>query len=617
VAEEPKLNDASGFDPAQPRPYLKTVRPGPGVYQMLDAQGGVLYVGKARNLRKRLASYFRDAGIPSKTLAMMRRVAGIEVLHTHTETEAFLLESNLIKKLRPRYNIELKDDKSYPYIRLETDHPYPRLGFYRGNRAEPGRYFGPFANAGAVRETLAQLQKVFLVRQCEDSVFRNRSRPCLQYQIRRCTGPCVNLISADRYAEDVRQAGLFLEGRNQVLFDELVARMNAAAARTDYEEAARLRDRIAALRRTVEQQNIVMSGPDADVVVLLAEQGTVCAEVEFIRGGRHCGGKAFFPGLPIEATPGEWVSDFLAQFYLDKPVPPEVIVQPAPEHTALVEELLSVRSGRQVDVRCRVRGHRARWLDMAVQNCHERLQRRIAESSGYELRRRALAAALDMPGPPARIECFDVSHAQGEATVASCVVFDEHGPAKSSYRRYNIAGVTPGDDYAAMEQALSRRYRRLKDSGAPPPDLLLIDGGAGQLARARAVLAALGMDGLTVAAVAKGPARKPGTERLFLRSGSRPASLAADAPALHLIQQVRDEAHRFAIAGHRMRRDRRRRSSRLQEIPGIGAKRRQALLSQLGGLQEVERAGVADLGRVPGISRELARRIYNYLHPTG
>lgn len=605
---------ANGFDPAQPTTFLRTVGQGPGVYQMLDAQGGVLYVGKARNLRRRLASYFRRSGVPAKTLAMMRRVANVELLHTHTETEAFLLESNLIKELKPRYNIELKDDKSYPYIRIETDHPFPRISFYRGNRSDPGRYFGPYAGAGYVRETLQLLQKVFPVRQCEDAFFRNRSRPCLQYQIQRCTGPCVNLISAEDYAGDVRQAALFLEGKNRTLFDELVARMDAASARLDFEAASRLRDRITALRRIVERQNIVLNGGDADVVVLLAESGTICAEVDFIRGGRHCGGKALFPSLPIEATPAESVSAFVAQFYLDKPAPEEVIVQPTPAEPKLLAALLSARSGHRVQVRIRPRGHRARWLEMALQNARERLQRRIADRSGYDGRMQALVEALKLPSSPARIECFDVSHVQGEATVASCVVFDAAGPVKAEYRRFNIADVTPGDDYAALEQALTRRYRRVREEGGTPPALLLIDGGAGQLARTRKVLEALELEGLTVAAVAKGPARKPGRERLFLLTSARPLVLAADSPALHLIQQVRDEAHRFAIAGHRMRRDRKRRTSTLEDIPGIGARRRQALLTQLGGLQEVARAGVADLNRIPGISAEMARRIYNHFH---
>ncbi len=600
--------------PQDPKTYLQNLTQLPGIYVMRDRQGVVLYVGKARNLRKRVASYFRRSGLPPKTQAMMRRVVDIETTKTRSESEALLLEQNLIKQHRPRYNIDLRDDKSYPYIHLDDSHEFPRLGFYRGNRSEAGRFFGPYANAGAVRETLAQLQKIFPVRQCEDTFFRSRSRPCLQYQIGRCTAPCVGLVDREDYAEDVRQAVLFLEGKDRSLAEFLMDRMEQASAQLDFETAARFRDRLRALRRIQEHQYVTGDVGDIDIVALFMEEGLACIETVFVRGGRHNGSKAFFPESSIEATPAQLMAAFLGQFYLNKAVPAEILTRPAPADRALLENMLNQRPGPRVRIRVNPRGKRARWLDMAQENAKERLKQRLAGRTNQQRQLEVLRQALDLNEVPRRIECFDVSHTAGEATVAACVVFDVRGPVKSDYRRYNIKDVVPGDDYGALANALMRRYRRVQETEGTVPDLLLIDGGKGQLTVAHEVLSELQLEGVVLMAIAKGPARKPGAERLFLLGRRQALTLAPQSPALHLIQRIRDEAHRFAITGHRQRRGRSRVRSTLEDIPGIGSKRRQALLRHLGGMQEVARAGVEDLVAVPGISPELARKIYTHLH---
>lgn len=594
--------------------FLANLPTVPGVYQMLTGDGATLYVGKARNLKKRVASYFRKSGLPPKIAAMMSRVQDIQVTVTHTENEALILENNLIKKHRPRYNVVLRDDKSYPYIYLDDRSPWPRLSFYRGNRKEPGRFFGPYANAGAVRSTLAQLQKVFPVRQCEDTVFKNRSRPCLQFQIKRCSAPCVGLVTADDYLQDVEQAAMFLSGKDDSLHAYLAERMETAAQQLNYEVAAQYRDRIAALHRLQEQQHVTAGTSDLDIVVVQSEQGQFGVEVGFVRGGRYNGNKSFFPVVSLELPSSEVMASFLLQFYLNKTMPPEILCHPAPDSAATLAAVFSAQAGRRVAIKSRPRGPRARWLEMAQANGRQRLERHLLGQSSYQQRITALGRALGLGEVPNRIEAFDVSHTMGEATVASCVVFEATGPINAEYRRFNIRGVVPGDDYAALAQALQRRYRKVKEGDGVLPDLIMIDGGKGQLAAATEVFDELQLDGVTLLAVAKGAARKPGLERLFLSGRAQGVVLKPDSKALHLIQHIRDEAHRFALAGHRGRRGKKRVASPLQQIPGIGSKRRQALLTHLGGFQEVARAGVEDLMAVPGINADLAQKIYAHFH---
>jgi excinuclease ABC subunit C len=601
---------APEFDP---KAFLKTLSSHPGVYRMLNATGEVIYVGKARNLVKRVGSYFTRSVTSPKTRAMVSQIANIEVTVTNTENEALILENNLIKELRPRYNVLLRDDKSYPYIYISAD-GFPRMAFHRGAKRAKGRYFGPFPSAGAVRETLNLLQKVFRVRQCEDSFFRNRSRPCLQYQIKRCTAPCVGYVSEEEYAEDVRHAVMFLEGNDSQVIDELVGRMEQASAALQFEQAAVLRDQIATLRRIQQKQYVSGAGGDLDIIVADVKNGVGCVQVFFIRGGHHLGNKTFFPKHTQEADAAEVLSAFLPQYYLGKPVPNEVLVNQVLEEKEWLESVLAEQAGRKVSISHNLRGDRARWLEMAEANLEQALARQLVNKSGLRQRYEALQDTLVLEDLPQRLECFDISHTQGEATVASCVVFDQEGPRKSDYRRFNIEDITPGDDYAAMHQALTRRYTRLKKGEGKLPDILFIDGGKGQLTQAREVMDELQVTDVTLVGVAKGPERKAGLETLFLSGQSEPIILPADSPALHLIQQIRDEAHRFAITGHRQRRAKARGKSPLEGVPGVGAKRRRDLLNQFGGWQEVARAGVDDLAKVKGISRELAQRIYDAFH---
>jgi excinuclease ABC subunit C len=582
---------------------------------MLDAEGVVLYVGKARNLKKRLASYFRKTHIAPKTAALVARIADIQLTATHTETEALLLENHLIKQHRPRYNVLMRDDKSYPEIFLGTAHAYPRLGYHRGPHREPGRYFGPYPNSVAVRETLSLLQKVFRLRDCADHEFANRSRPCMQYQIKRCTAPCVGYVSREDYARDVCDAQLFLEGRSQQVIHALVERMEQAAEQLAFEEAAMLRDRISQLRAVSERQYVSTQGGSVDVLACVQGGGMSCVEVLTIRDGRNLGGRAYFPKNTEGLGEGEVLAAFIGQVYLERDPPRELLVSHAPLERELLEQALSEASGHAVRIQASPRGERARWVEMARQNASLALGQRLASRGSQELRREALREALGLDAPPSRIECFDISHTLGESTVASCVVFGPEGPLKTAYRRYNIQDITPGDDYAAMEQALERRFGRAVREHGPLPEVLLIDGGVGQVARAQAVLATLGLtDALLVIGVAKGPERRPGEETLLLASHGRELDLPAHSPALHLIQQVRDEAHRFAITGHRARRGRTRATSTLEAIPGVGGKRRQQLLKHFGGLQALSRAGVEDIASVPGISKALAQRIYDHFH---
>ncbi len=585
----------------------------PGVYQMLSASGEILYVGKARNLKKRVASYFRKSGLAPKTAALMSHVAQVEVITTHTENEALILESNLIKKHRPRYNILLRDDKSYPYIYLSANQKFPRLGFHRGARKGKGRYFGPYPSAGAVRESLRLMQKLFPVRQCEEGFFRNRSRPCLQHQIERCAAPCVDLVSPERYGEDVRHAVLFLEGKSGEVIEELVEKMGQAASELRYEEAARLRDQISSLRRIQEKQYISGERGNLDVVAIALQSGSASIQLFNFRHGQNLGSRSYFPKNVQGQSAAEVLYAFLAQHYLDHQPPNEILVSCAPEQQALLQEVFTEQSGHKVAIRHQLRGDRARWMKMAQENAELALNSRLSHAASAVARVEALQDALKLDQLPQRMECFDISHTMGEETVASCVVFEDGAALKSDYRRFNIEEITGGDDYAAMRQALERRYIRLKKGEGKMPDLLLIDGGPGQCAQAHDVLEELQVEGVQILGVAKGPDRKEGQEKLFL-DGKPAQNLPADSPALLLIQQIRDEAHRFAITGHRQRRAKKRRSSPLEGIAGVGPKRRQQLLSHFGGLQEVARAGVEDLVVVPGINREIAQRIYDRFH---
>ena len=618
VRPSPHPSPAVDPQPAEfdPQSFLRTLTSDPGVYRMLDRHERVLYAGKARNLKKRVASYFRPPGqLPPKTRALMSHTASVEVTVTHTETEALLLENNLIKAHRPRYNIVLRDDKSFPYIHVTTEDRFPRLGFHRGARRGRGRYFGPFASAGATRGTLTQLQKLFRVRQCENTFFANRSRPCLQHQIKRCTAPCVGLVDAEEYGRDVRHAVMFLEGKSEEMVAELVRRMESASNVLEFELAARYRDQIANLRRVQARQYVSGAKGNVDVVAARAREGVAVVELFVIRNGQSLGSRTLRPAHGGDAGEGELLRAFLPQHYLsregrERPVPDEILLSGAVEGAEVLERALGEQTGRKISIRCNVRGERARWVAMAVDNAELALEQRIASRANLRGQFEALQELLGLDDPPGRIECFDVSHTGGESTVASCVVFEHDGAKKSDYRRFNVSGEKAGDDYAAMRNALERRYTRLQREDAVLPDLLLIDGGRGQLGQAVEVLAELQVSGVVTVGVAKGTTRKPGLERLFLPGRAAAIVPPPDSAALHLIQRIRDEAHRFAIAGHRNRRSRARRASVLERIPGIGARRRQRLLSEFGGLQGVSRAGVEDLVRVRGISRDLALAIH-------
>ena len=592
--------------------FLRTLTQGPGVYRMLNADGDVMYVGKAKNLRRRVGSYFTRAS-NARIASMVSQIRQIEITATHTESEALLLENNLIKQHKPRYNVLLRDDKSYPYLFL-SDETFPRLAFHRGARQAKGRYFGPYPSASAVRETLQLLQKLFPVRQCEDSYYRNRSRPCLQYQIGRCTAPCVAFVSPERYSQDVRDTELFLDGKASDVIERWVDKMERAAQRLEFEEAGRLRDQIATLRAVQERQYVSGERGDMDIVAVAVEAGAACIQLFYVRHGRNLGNKSLFPRSGDGAEPSEVVSAFVAQHYLGKAVPSQILVSAEPDDRALLEESLSLQAGRRVTIQSRPRGERARWLKMAVENAKLALGARLASAGGARRRVDALQRALGLERAPSRMECFDISHTQGGQTVASCVVFVDGAPSKSDYRRFNIRNITPGDDYAAMHQALQRRYRRLVDGEGKLPDLLLIDGGQGQLAAAAEVLAELEVTDVRLVGVAKGADRRPGMEQLFLLGRKEALILPADSQALHLVQQIRDEAHRFAITGHRQRRGKATTRSVLEDIEGIGPKRRARLLKQFGGLQGLSRAGVEDLTTVEGISEKLAREIYAAFH---
>lgn len=597
--------------------FLATCSGRPGVYRMFDADAKLLYVGKAKDLKKRLSSYFRKSGLAPKTAALVAKIAQVETTITGNETEALLLEQTLIKEWRPPYNILLRDDKSYPYVFLSSEDQYPRLTIHRGAKKAKGRYFGPYPSAGAIRESLALLQKAFFVRQCEDSYYRNRTRPCLQYQIKRCKAPCVGLVSEEEYAEDVRHSIMFLEGRSNVLAEELSTSMEQAAMRLDFEKAAELRDQVQILRRVQDQQSMEFGTGNVDVVAAIVTPGGACVHLISVRGGRVLGSKNFFPQVAIEEEVGDVLLAFLGQYYLshhERDLPNELIVNAVHEDYPILAAAIEESRGRLLEITPRVRGTRARWQQLAVTNAEQALAARLANRQHMAARFDALGEALDLPEAPQRLECFDISHSSGEATVASCVVFGPEGALKSDYRRFNIEGITGGDDYAAMHQALTRRFSRLKEGEGKMPDVLLVDGGKGQLAMAQEVLQELAVVGLTLLGVAKGVTRKPGLETLYLNDAEHEFTLPADSPALHLIQQIRDEAHRFAITGHRARRGKARRTSTLEDVAGVGPKRRRDLLKHFGGLQELGRASIDEIAKAPGISKKLAEQIYAALH---
>lgn len=594
--------------------FLASLSSRPGVYIYRDETGKVLYVGKAKNLKNRVSSYFRKTALPTRTMLMVSKIAHAETHQTHTEVEALLLENNLIKEYRPYYNVLLKDDKSYPYIRLNTRTRAPWLSYYRGVRSKQGKLFGPFPSVGSIRETLGFLEQVFKLRQCTETTFKHRSRPCLQYQIKRCSAPCVGRISDEEYAEDVAQAIAFLEGRDETLTKQLVEKMDAASQALDFEQAAGLRDRIAALKQLQARQYVSGERGDADIIALALEGDKACFYVSHVRHGRHLGGRDFIEMNRLALSPATLMQSFVAQYYLGRTAPDEIVLSQALEDVKLVEAALVKQSSKSVKIKTRVRSHRLRWLQYAGVNADDRLRQHLSERTTLNTQYQALVKVLGLDQPPARMECFDISHTGGERTVASCVVFDENGPLKSAYRRFNIEGIEPGDDYAAMRQVLMRRYQRLIEEDAMLPDLIVIDGGKGQMTQALEVMAELQRTDVPLLGVSKGPERRPGEEKLHLAYDKKIMSLAHSSPALHLIQQIRDEAHRFAITGHRARRAKKMTESPLQGVEGIGDKRRQALLRHFGGIQAVKNAGVEDLVRAPGISPKLAKRIYDLFH---
>ncbi|MGY2462924.1 excinuclease ABC subunit UvrC [Vreelandella sulfidaeris] len=601
------------FDSKQ---FLSSVSTSPGVYRMLDEQSNTLYVGKAKRLKARLASYFRGQ-LNTKTQAMVGRIADIQVTVTRTETEALLLEQTLIKQLRPPYNILLRDDKSYPFVFVTDRHSYPALEYKRvRQRSDDGRYLGPYPSSGAVRESLALMQKIFRIRNCEDSVFAHRSRPCLQYQIQRCSAPCVDYISAEDYQRDLEHAVMCLEGKSEHVTEELMKAMEAASQALNFEEAARLRDQVQQLRQLQQRQFVDTGGGDADVFALAQRPGALGVSVLSVRDGRLLGARHHTPKNDLDLPLETLLTEVVSQYYFGQPhnVPNEVITSHPLDDSELIAEALTQHAGKRIRVTSQVRGYRAQWQQLAITNAEQQLASQLANQTQLTQRFTALQKALGLAETPQRLECFDISHSHGEATVASCVVFDHQGPRKSDYRHFRIEGVAAGDDYAAMQQALTRRLKRVKSGEAVAPDILIVDGGKGQLNMARDVFQELDITNIILLGVAKGTTRKAGLESLFLETADNPLNLDPASPALHLIQHIRDESHRFAIAGHRAQRDKARRTSTLQDIPGIGPKRRRELLRFFGGLQGVQKASRDELARVPGINASLAESIYRALN---
>ncbi|MBX9444483.1 excinuclease ABC subunit UvrC [Dickeya chrysanthemi] len=599
--------------------FLKTVTSQPGVYRMYDASDTVIYVGKAKDLKKRLSSYFRAHVASRKTEALVKSIRQIDVTITHTETEALLLEHNYIKRYQPRYNVLLRDDKSYPLIFLSGD-THPRLSVHRGAKHAKGEYFGPFPNGNAVRETLMLLQKLFPIRQCENSVYRNRSRPCLQYQIGRCLGPCVSgLVSEEDYQQQVEYVRLFLSGKDQQVLTRLVERMEAASHALKFEDAARIRDQIQAVRRVTEKQFVSGDGDDLDVIGVAFDAGMACVHVLFIRQGQVLGSRSYFPKVPGGTELAEVVQTFVGQFYLQgsasRTLPSDILLDFSLPEYQLLAESLSEQAGRKIQIQTRPRGDRARYLKLARTNAHTALATKLSQQSTVQQRLTALASVLEIEKIN-RMECFDISHTMGEQTVASCVVFNADGPLRSEYRRYNITGITPGDDYAAMNQVLRRRYGKSIDE-SKIPDVIVIDGGKGQLAQAKEVFASLQVswdkNRPLLLGVAKGSDRKAGLETLFFEATGEGVALPADSPALHVIQHIRDDSHNHAISGHRKQRAKVKSTSSLETIEGVGPKRRQMLLKYMGGLQPLMNASIEDIAQVPGISHALAEKIFHAL----
>jgi excinuclease ABC subunit C len=586
----------------------------PGVYLMRDTEGTVLYVGKARNLRKRVASYFDARPKVERIMRMIARVCDIEVSLTRTEGEALLLENEWIKSLKPRYNILLRDDKSYPWIAMSMQHEFPQIAFHRGARDKKKSYFGPYPSAGSVRESINLIQKLFRLRNCEDSYFSHRTRPCLQYQIRRCTAPCVGLVSRENYAAQVDDANLFLQGKNQEVMTRLIARMERAAKAQDYEFAAMFRDQINALKQMQAQQFVAASRGDIDFIALAQEQGKSCVQLVSFRGGRNLGQRSHFPSQAEGREPGEIMDAFLGQYYQDRLAPAQLVLSHEVENRELLAAVLSENAGRKVSIQAHPRGDRRHMLELAGANAMQTLKMRLASRANMAIQFEAFAQLIGLDDIPESVDCFDISHTAGNQTVGSCVVFDLNGPIKSRYRRYNLKGVTPGDDYAAMKQVLTRRYGRLQKEEGSMPGMILIDGGKGQLKQALEVLGEFGLSGIPVMGVAKGKARKAGYEEWILPQPMRSYRPGPESPASHLVQQIRDEAHRFAITGHRGRRQKAATRSTLEKIPGIGPRRRRSLLNHFGGLQGVNKAGIEELSSVPGISRLLAEEIFRALH---
>ncbi len=597
--------------------FLESVTKRSGIYQMFSKENRLLYVGKAKNLRNRLSSYFRGKGLDTKTLLLVAKIDRIEVTVTTTEVDALLLENNLIKHFKPPYNILLKDDKSYPYIHLSDDN-FPKMNIYRGTKRASGKFFGPYPSTTAVRESLHLLQKVFRIRDCENSYFRNRSRPCLQYQIERCSGPCANLVSRQEYERQVKNASLFLKGRSRELMNNLADNMEEASNSKQYEEAAKYRDQIKHLQQVQASQEIEGIRGNLDIIAVSVRSGKACIQMLLVRDARVIGSKTFFPPLKLNADKEKIIEAFLPQFYISgaNNIPGEIILNASLENLELIAEVLTREAGRVVKLKSRVRNARAKWLQLAQQTSVSNLNTHIATRQSIQARMSRLGGLLNLDDGLQRIECFDISHTSGEATTASCVVFDIEGAKKTDYRKFNIEGIVPGDDYAAMEQAVMRRYKRLEKGEGVYPDLLLVDGGKGQVTTVIKILDELSIDSLKVVGVAKGEGRRAGLETLIDGRSLRKWSLKPDDPALHLIQQIRDEAHRFAIAGHRAKRDKGRKISMLDGIPGIGPKRKRGLLRHFGSYAGVKSANIKELEKVPGIDAAIASRIYEYCNNT-
>jgi len=596
--------------------FLKTVTERPGVYKMMSSTGDILYVGKANNLKNRLSSYFQKNVDSVKTRTLVSQIAGVQTTVTNNNAEALLLECNLIKEHRPRYNVVLRDDKSYPFIFISTEDEYPRLAYQRGARRRKGKYIGPFPSAGAVKRSMSLVQKLFKVRQCEDSYFRNRSRPCLQHQIKRCTAPCVGRIEPADYRQDVDMSVKVLEGKGSAVISELAQQMEQASEQLEFERAAKLRDQIGSLKAVSDMGNAMQDGGDVDYVAAAVSGGQCCVQVFYIRNGVNLGNKAFYPATPADSSSGDILNAFITQFYLDHELPREIIVAEAVDDVELLTTVFSERAGHAISIVHNVRGDRAKMQTLAKTNADIALQARLASRSGMAARLEAVRELVGTDDAPSRMECFDISHTMGEATVASCVVFNAEGPVTNEYRRFNISDITPGDDYAAMRQALLRRYSRLLKEERSMPDILFIDGGKGQVSMALEVMQELQIVDVEVVGVSKGVDRRPGDETLLLCSQEREVQMRGDSAALLLVQQIRDEAHRFAITGHRGKRAKARQKSVLEDIKGLGPKRRKQLLTHFGGLRHLEKAGVEDIAAVPGFSEALANKVYDELHPT-